>query len=279
MILSNGEFLLTLFFIDDHKELSVMAEKFKHQYNLGFISDENIYEHVKKTVESYRREITLFQFNQNIVDPIKLTFDSKVYGKSIRQAIEDECFRQIDKSNSNSIGYFHQNLFNYAKNGWIVPKEGFDVENDERHIYVELKNKHNTMNSASSQKTYMKMQAKLLDDDQATCYLVETISKKSQDDTWKITLDKRSRSHKRIRRMSMDKFYELVFDDSMAFYKLCRALPRIIEDVINDNEELTLKNTVYEELTKDHADMLTSLYLLAFSTYEGFKELISEETK
>lgn len=245
-------------------------------YNLGFISDEDIYAHVKKTVESYRREITLLQFNENIVDPIKLTFDSKVYGKTIQQAIEDECFRQIDKSNSNRIGYFHQNLFNYAGNGWIVPKEGFDVENDGKHIYVELKNKHNTMNSASSQKTYMKMQAKLLDDDQATCYLVETISKKSKDETWRITLDKRPRSHNRIRRMSMDKFYELVFGDAKAFYKLCMALPLIIEDVVSDNEELALNNTVYKELTKEHSDLLTALYLLAFSTYEGFEQLVKK---
>lgn len=244
-----------------------------HDYNLGFISNEYIYEHVKTTVESYRREITLDQFNENIVDPIKLTFDSKVYGKTLRQAIEDECFRQIDKSNTNRIGYFHQNIFRYAGNGWVVPKEGFDVENDELHIYVELKNKHNTMNSASSQKTYMKMQAKLLDDDQATCYLVEAISKKSKDEPWNITLDKRSRSHSRIRRMSMDKFYELVFGDKMAFYKLCIALPTIIEDVVNDNKQLTINNSVFEELTKEHADLLTAIYLLAFSTYEGFEQL------
>ncbi len=245
-------------------------------YNLGFISNEDIYEHVKTTVKSYRREITLAQFNENVVDPVKLTFDSKVYEKSIQQAIADECFRQIDKSNTNRIGYFHQNIFKYAGNGWIVPKEGFDVENNDLHIYVELKNKHNTMNSASSQKTYMKMQGKLLDDDMATCYLVEAISKKSKDDIWRITLDKKPRSHNKIRRMSMDRFYELVFGDSKAFYKLCMALPLIIEDVITENKELQLSNSVYEELTREHSNLLTALYLLAFSTYEGFSELTNK---
>lgn len=71
----------------------------------------------------------------------------------------------------------------------------------------------------------------------------------------------------------MDKFYELVFGDCKAFYKLCIALPNIIEDVVSDNEGLALKNTVYEELTREHADLLTAIYLLAFSTYEGFNEL------
>ena len=247
-----------------------------HKYNLGFISDEDIYRHVKKTVEAYRREITLSQFNENVVDPIKLTFDSKVYGKSIREAIEDECFRQIDKSNANKIGYFHQNLFSYVGKGWIVPKEGFDVENEKLHIYAELKNKHNTMNSASSQKTYMKMQNKLLADDQAKCYLVETISKKSKDEPWRITLDKKQFSHSNIRRMSMDKFYELVFGEKVAFYKLCLKLPEIISDVVKDNHELALNNTVYKELTKEHADLLSALYLLAFSTHEGFEQLATE---
>lgn len=197
-----------------------------HKYNLGFISDENIYEHVKQTVQSYRREITLSQFNENIVDPIKLTFDSKVYGKTLRQAIEDECFRQIDKSNTNKIGYFNQNIFRYAGRGWKVPEEGFDVENDELHIYAEIKNKHNTMNSASSQKTYMKMQAKLLDDDRATCYLVEVISTKSRDDTWRISLDKRPRAHNKIRRISMDKFYELVLVIHMLFISYAWFYPK-----------------------------------------------------
>ncbi len=244
-----------------------------HKYNLGFISDENVYEHVKNTVEAYRHEITLDQFNENIIDPIKLTFDAKVYNKTIRQAVEDECFRQIDKSNTNRIGYFHQNIFKYAGNGWVVPKTGFDVENDRLHIYVEIKNKHNTMNSASSQKTYMKMQGKLLDDDEATCYLVETISKRSRDESWRISLDGKPREHKKIRRMSMDKFYELAFGDSKAFYKLCVALPQIIEDVLQDNPGLALRNSIYDELTSQHSNILTSLYLLAFSTYEGFQNL------
>lgn len=242
-----------------------------HDYNLGFISNQDIYNHVKTTVEAYRREITLKQFNDNIIDPIKLTFDAKVYEKTIRQAIEDECFRQIDKSNSNRIGYFHQNLFKYANNGWIVPSKGFDVENNDRHIYVEMKNKHNTMNSASSQKTYMKMQSKLLEDDEATCYLVEVISKASKDETWVVTLDGKKCEHKKIRRMSIDKFYELVFGDSKAFFKLCFILPQIIEDVVKENPNLALKNSVYQELIKEHSDILTSLYLLAFSSYEGFK--------
>ena len=248
-----------------------------NKYNLGFISDEDIYSHVKSTVLQYRRNIDLKEFNKNIIDPIKLTFDAKIYGQSMQQTIESECIRQIDKTNNNRIGYFHQYMFKYAGNDWVVPENGdhggFDVLNDDLHIYVEMKNKHNTMNAASSSDTYVKMQNKILHDDQATCMLVETIAKRSQDITWEVTINENGRkqkySHKRIRRVSMDKFYEIVFGDKDAFFKLCKALPQILDDVIADDESAKLQNTVYEEL--DKTDFYKSLYLLAFRTYEGFE--------
>lgn len=80
-------------------------------YNLGFISNEHIYQHVKDTVEKYQSFIDLAEFNKNIIDPIKLTFDSKVYGSTLHKIIEAECIRQMDKHNQNHIGYFHQNIF------------------------------------------------------------------------------------------------------------------------------------------------------------------------
>ena len=82
-------------------------------YNLGFISDVDIFQHVKNTVEKYRFVINLKAFNKNIIDPIKLTFDAKIYGKTIDEVIEAEVLRQLDKSNTNHIGYFHQNIFNF----------------------------------------------------------------------------------------------------------------------------------------------------------------------
>ena len=71
-----------------------------------------------------------------------------------------------------------------------------------------------------------------------------------------------------IRRVSIDKFYEIVFNDKNAFFKLCKALPDILDDVISADESSKLKNTVYDEL--DKTDFYKSLYLLAFKTYEGF---------
>ncbi len=241
-------------------------------YNLGFISDKDLFNHVKETVEKYRFKIDLKKFNKNLIDPIKLTFDSKIYNKSIKEIIESEIIRQMDKSNTNHIGYFHQNIFKYINKNWIVPKEGFDLINETEKIYVEMKNKHNTMNSSSSQKTYIKMQGVLLKDAQNRCFLVEVIAKKSQNIPWKISLDGTPHEHEYIRRVSIDKFYEIVTGERDSFKKLCEALPKVLDDVIASGSKETLENSVFEELSKLSPNLLKSLYLLSFSKYDGFED-------
>lgn len=241
------------------------------QYNLGFISDDALYNHVKKTVESYSFEMDLKSFNSNLIDPVKLTFDSLVYRQTIEQTIENEVLRQLDKSNSNVIGYFHQNIFHYFGNGWEVPNRGYDIQSSSKKIFVEMKNKHNTMNSSSSAKTYMRFQNTLLEDSESVCILVEVIAKRSQNIPWVITLDGiKQKENTRIRRVSIDKFYEIVTNQKDAFKKLCAVLPLVIEDVVEVIKEKEKSNSVFDELSQISDDTLKSLYLLAFSKYEGF---------
>ncbi|MCL2555411.1 MAG: Eco47II family restriction endonuclease [Firmicutes bacterium] len=242
---------------------------------LEFITDEDLEKHIKKTLEYYRNtieKIDLAKFNSNIVDPIKLTFDSIVYDRGIESIIIDEIARQRDKSNTNAIGFFNQDIFEYIK-GCSLPDKGFDVvfDNGKRRIYVELKNKHNTMNSSSSQKTYMRMQAKLLEEPECECFLVEVIAKKSQNVAWSMSLDSVSTRNDKIRRVSMDKFYEVVTGDKDAFMKLCKVLPKVIKKVVSATlAKEREQDTVFEELAEKDKDLLKALYLLAFKTYEGF---------
>lgn len=248
-------------------------------WDIKFISRENLKEHVKNTISTYEKTldgIDLSKFNSNIVDPIKMVFDSKVYRKDFEEVIKDELVRQRDKTNSNAIGYFHQNMFKYIKN-CEVPKEGFDViftKNDGNKIYVEMKNKHNTMNSSSSQKTYMKMLNQVAKDDKAECFLVEAIAKTSQNIVWRVSLDGERIENERIKRVSMDKFYGIVTGDKEAFYKICMELPNLIDEIINENKELQVgTDTVISELKEKNPDLLKALYLLAFKEYEGFDKI------
>lgn len=259
--------------------------------DLGYISEENLVKHVYNTIQQYGDKllpIDLKKFNSNIVDPIKLIFDKSVFGLTWEEVIKNEIFRQRDKANNNDIGYFHQRIFNYINNcrvpqtGWDViftKDEGVDVPEcgKVKTIYVEMKNKHNTMNSASSSKTYMKMQGQLLKNDDCACFLVEAIAKRSQNITWEVSVDGQKQKHRRIRRVSMDEFYYTVTGDKKAFYNLCCVLPEIIDKAIsNQNKTIYPNDTVIYELKelakKRNGSFALALYMLGFSSYLGFKQ-------
>lgn len=245
-----------------------------NEYNLDFITDRDLFSHVLETVKGYSFEMDLKKFNKNLIDPVKLTFDSIVYDQPYKDTIENEVLRQLDKTNSNLIGYFHQNIFKYFSNDWNVPKQGYDIENLTEKIFVEMKNKHNTMNSSSSAKTYMRFQNTIISDSESKCYLVEIIAKSSQNIPWVVTLDKvKQPTRENIRRVSIDKFYEIVTGDKFAFQKLCQVLPIVIKDAVLSLQMKNKQNTVFEELENLSSDLLTSIYLLSFEKYEGFKNL------
>lgn len=204
-------------------------------YNLGFLTDEEIYNHVKSTVLQYRRSINLKEFNKNIIDPIKLTFDSKIYGQTMAQTIESECIRQIDKTNNNRIGYFHQYLFKLAGNGWEVPangdKGGFDVLNDDLHIYVEMKNKPSKMKHSAKRALVIKAFDKLLHDKEATVMVVDMQNHSGTDAPWTIRMDGEFFGNNRLRLVSIDKFYEVIFSHEGAYSCICKVLPQILSDI------------------------------------------------
>lgn len=150
------------------------------EWGLDFISEKNFTNHVAATIEKYGEKLESFdikRFNKNIIDPIKLIFDKTVYRSSWEEMVGNEIFRQRDKSNNNDIGYFHQRIFQYIKNchvpdngkegGWDVifqSEDGIQLpDGDMVHtVYVEMKNKHNTMNSASAERLISRCRANYL---------------------------------------------------------------------------------------------------------------------
>lgn len=268
------------------------------EWNLDYISEKDFRKHVEDTINKYGEKLKPFdieRFNKNIIDPVKLIFDKTVYRSSWEQIIGNEIFRQRDKSNNNDIGYFHQRIFQYidrchvpdngTEGGWDVifeNKDGITLPGNDKvkTVYVEMKNKHNTMNSASAGKTYIKMQHQLLEDDDCACFLVEAIAQRSQNIKWETTVDGKKVSHRRIRRVSLDQFYALVTGEDDAFYKMCRILPEVISDVVEAADETLIPHdTVLSELRRiadkvnmdsEELSMAMAIYLLGFSTYKGF---------
>ena len=269
-------------------------------WDITFITEEEFTQHVKETIEKYGDKLLPFdeeRFNKNIIDPVKLIFDKSVYQSSWEETIGNEIFRQRDKSNNNDIGYFHQRMFSYIEHcrvpdngkdgGWDViysNPEGIELPEQAgrvQRIYVEMKNKHNTMNSASAAKTYIKMQNQLLKDDSCACFLVEVIAKNSQNIKWETSVDGAKVSHRLIRRVSIDEFYRIVTGQKDAFYKLCMALPKTISKVVEgEGSQLVPHDVVYEQLLhkakqqgiKDQdLSFAMAIYLLGFGSYYGFK--------
>lgn len=244
-------------------------------WNISFISEEDFQKNIKDTVLNYfgtMNSVDLNSFNSNIIDPIKLIFDMKVYGKTPESLINDEINRQIDKTNSNSIGYFNQYMFKYIQN-CEVPTASFDViytnPNTGKKIYVEMKNKHNTMNSDSSNNVFNKMINKLADDPDDVCYLVEVIATRSQNIVW----SKNGNTDERIRRVSIDQFYYEVTGVEDAFKQLCDKLPEELDIVIRSlSTETNGENTVLNQLSEYNPDIIKSMFLLAFNSYKGFNE-------
>lgn len=230
-------------------------------YNLGFISDYDLIEHVRETYLNYASSIDEAKFYRNKVDPVKLTFDSFVYGRSYDEVITAETNRQLDKTNTNLIGYFHQNIFKYIS-GWNVPLHGFDVESDDGVVVVEMKNKHNTMNSSSQRATYEKMQRHLNNHPNSICMLVEVIARQSQDIPWEYS----GYSYNNIRRVSIDRFYQIVTGDPNAFYNLCQVLPSALELVAAQEGNVHIKNSVLD----GGCGNLNGLFKSTFNDYLGF---------
>lgn len=267
---------------------------------LPFISNRDFAAHVRETIRKYGDKLASFDlksFNKNIVDPIKLIFDKTVYRTTWDEIIRNEISRQRDKSNNNDIGYFHQRIFHYIRNctvpqngesgGWDIiyaNPDGISLPDGSivHTVYVEMKNKHNTMNSSASAKTFIKMQDQILRDDDCACFLVEAIAKRSQNIKWETSVDGHSVGHRLIRRVSLDQFYALVTGIPDAFYQMCMALPGVIQEVVDaEARDLVPHDTVIEEMRKKASkcrmkdrDMAIamSVYLLAFSTYIGFEK-------
>jgi len=96
-------------------------------YQLQFISRENLKKHLKEVYNSYQKIFAgqdLDNFNRNIVDPFQILIEHVLLGKDIKKIIAGEIIRQQNKSCANVLGYFHQYIFRYISPDWEIPEKG-----------------------------------------------------------------------------------------------------------------------------------------------------------
>ncbi len=125
---------------------------------VDFIDDEIFLNEVKKVFDAYNdnenkfknKEDLLFE-SKNEIDFIKFIFDiSSSSDISFNSWASFEIRRQDDKTVTNKIGEFHQGILGSTE-GWIDLGKGdetaADLKNEDETIFIELKNKYNTLNN------------------------------------------------------------------------------------------------------------------------------------
>lgn len=252
---------------------------------LEFMSDEHLCNCIYRLYVAYmrdKRDLNLADLYKNKLDPIKAYFDMEFNDIDLDKFIDIEAKRKADKNINNHIGDFHQELLDGIE-GFEAPKQaGYDVKKLDDTIFGELKNKHNTMNSSSTEATFQKLQRYANEHPDATCYLIEVVAKQSQNILWTPTCSGRAYSHERIRRISIDKFYELITGRVNAFKELCDAIriatPQVIQ-YIKEKEDQTAAtsmttNKAHNELVSRAKSInlseLDTIFKDNFTGYNGF---------
>ncbi|MBU5316914.1 Eco47II family restriction endonuclease [Clostridium bornimense] len=252
---------------------------------LTFMSDKHLYSCIYRLYLAYmraKRDLDLTDLYKNKLDPIKAYFDMEFNEINLEEFIDIEAKRKADKSINNHIGDFHQELLNGIE-GFEAPQyAGYDVRKVDNTIFGELKNKHNTMNSSSTESTFQKLQRYANEYPNSICYLIEVVATHSQDILWTPTCSGRQYSHPRVRRISIDKFYEVATGRVNAFKELCDAIriatPQIIKYIKEiENKEVTSSittNKAYEELVSRSQSFgiseLDTIFKDNLTRYNGF---------
>lgn len=124
---------------------------------LSWISDENLLQAFLTLADSIKRgkDKAKNDKGRNVIDPFSTIFTLSFFGMTHIHWLEMEEFRQTEKSLTNAIGNFHQQILG-SVDGWknLGTKAMVDIVNDERKIIAEIKNKFNTVKGADQINIY-----------------------------------------------------------------------------------------------------------------------------
>lgn len=205
-----------------------------------FVSDKDLTHSVSIVLDAAKRASakTELDFEKNVLDPFAALFALTYNNISLEEWNMSEKERQAQKSIQNSIGEFHQSLLGCFK-GWENTGRGgsVDLVNASKKIIAEVKNKHNTMNSSSSDNTYKKLADHLKYDKKGyTAYLVQVVPKTATDynTMWSPNV-KTLAMREDIRRIDGESFYDLASGEKDTLNRIFSVMPEIIAKVLGVN--------------------------------------------
>lgn len=249
---------------------------------VNFISDEHLLKCVGNLHKAYlkaKNNVSKKSFYINKVDTIKLTFDSKFNDIDEESLIQSEILRQIDKSINNSIGTFHEQILGGIKGFEVGVLSGYDVKATDDSLFADIKNKHNTMNSSSSESLFQKLAGYADRHKKAKCYWVQILAKNSFNELWGGEINGKEYSHSRVYKISGDQFYALILGQDDALLQLYKALPITIKDYLYLIEKNTdvIENSALDEIKTEiitsGKGILDQITFENYPYYLGFKNL------
>lgn len=227
---------------------------------VGFVSDKEFLECVSHVVDFYFQNnednspISVLKESKNDIDAIKTIFDISVKQIGFDGWANKEIERQQDKTINNKIGEFHQELLGKVE-GWVDLGVGdsteIDLKKEDNSIFVEIKNKHNTLNSSSMKICRQKLENVIEEYPDSTAYWAYIIGKKykSENRVWKY----QGRENEKIRRISGDYLYKIVTGNSSSLEKVYEAIPNAVVDLLGEDYKLS---TYDERIVKEFQEYI-----------------------
>ena len=136
------------------------------------------------------------------------------------------------------------------------------------------------MNSGDQELVYQNLQRLADENEDSTCYLVQINAKKSFDEQWKCKFRDRKYNHPSVRKISGDKFYELLSGENTAICEIYKALPKVLEAVLqkrgvttNLQSQVTAIQAITSTAQEFNRTLLDQLAFDNLSHYSGFNEL------
>ncbi len=213
-----------------------------NQY-VDFVSDEHFLKCVKWVCDAYldpSLKLDKTWLQRNGVDPFKMVFDIVVRNRNFESLMEQEKSRQYDKKSGGRIGDFHQKLLG-GVDGWVDLGVGdeskVDLKKEDNTIFIELKNKHNTVNSDSLNSVRQKLEKITKDFPKSVAYWAYVIEKNgtSGESEWIYLGD----NNPKLKKIWGSKLYELITGKSDALEKTWMALPIAIKDILSDSKTIS----------------------------------------
>lgn len=214
---------------------------------VDFVTDEDFLECVKYVCDAYPKlesKVDMKKLKRNALDQIKLLFDTHNQEIDLIHWITGEKIRQTDKTISNKIGDFHQKLLGKVA-GWEDLGRGdplgIDLKKQDNSVFIELKNKHNTVKGENHKDVFDKLVRVLEQYPTATIYYAFIIPKRPSSGE-KIWNPSRREPNPQIKEIWGSKIYEIVTGDKDALQKVIDAIPKAIKDITKTKHALSKKD-------------------------------------